>query len=52
VHDTFFVKLADANDDLSGVELDDAFIESLLLLKDFVKFTTIDKRHDKVKARL
>jgi len=50
VHDAFFVQFSNGNNDLSGIELDNIFTKSFLLLEDLVKLTTIDEWHDKVEA--
>jgi len=50
VHDSLFVKLANADDDLGSVELYNVFAKSFLFLEDFVKFTSIDEWHHKVES--
>lgn len=52
MHDTFLVKLSNGNNYLCCVELDHCLVEALLLLEDFVKLATIDKRHDEVETSL
>ena len=44
------MKLSNTNDDLCSIEFDYVFAESLLLLEDFVKLSSIDEWHDKVES--
>ena len=50
MHDTLLVELADGDNDLSGVELDNALVEALLFLENLVEFTTVDEGHDEVET--
>lgn len=46
------MQVADAHDELHGVELDNFFLEALLLEEHFVEFGSAHKRHHKVDAKV
>jgi hypothetical protein len=50
VHDTFAVEVTNSQRNLCSVELNDFFAQTFLRFKNFIKFTTFDKWHDKVKS--
>jgi len=52
MHNASLMQVADAYDDLSGVELDDLFGEPLLLQEDFVELSASNERHHKVKSKV
>lgn len=46
------VKVSNSHGDLSGVELDNLFSESLLLLENFIEFTSFYEGHDEIESEL
>lgn len=48
MHDALLMELADGDDDLRSIELDDILAEALLLLEYLVELATVDEWHDKV----
>ena len=50
MNDIFGVQVANGENDLNGVKLDDFFVKPFLGLVNFVELTATDKRHDEVEA--
>lgn len=50
--DALFVKVSNGHGDLSSVELDNLFSESLLFLEHLIKFTPLHEGHNEIETEL
>jgi hypothetical protein len=51
VHNAFGVQFSNSQCNLSSIKFDSCFIKSLLALENLIKFSSLDKGHNKVKSQ-
>jgi hypothetical protein len=51
MHNLFTVEVPNRHNDLSGVEFDNIFAQSLLIFEDLIELASFDKWHNEIKPR-